>query len=321
MHPATMDNILAKLSHQQSLIEKQKNAVAAAETVMATATQAADHVGQSSSSSQGNHDGAVQRLQKELEAAKALIARQEQEMIQNRNITHTLDQAMGPPSEVDYNMRGDVTEQTIASLQSTLNASTRAIAPRQDGWQVQDDSRSDISDTVSNGFYQNRASAWGAGNGARAGLSNQISPIESQFSDPASVSSGRGYGRQGMPTNPAQRVFSLPPPSGYSSDSSYSEPYLAAYNAQYGQGQAGRRNFPQSNRVGSMYAPRNNGWDQYGSVNTGHPAGQSVGSYQMGVYPNNLAYQPQPIGTPLSATAPEFQASPSNSSGWSGPVS
>src|SRR5947207_1802843 len=77
------------------------------------------------------------RLKQELVAANSRIALQEQELAQTRVIKHTLDQAMGPPSEVDFGGR-EITEQTISNLQSAFNASTRPFNQRQEPWPAQD---------------------------------------------------------------------------------------------------------------------------------------------------------------------------------------
>ncbi|KAB8267519.1 armadillo-type protein [Aspergillus minisclerotigenes] len=101
----------------------------------------------------------VLRLKQELLAANSRIALQEQELAQTRVIKHTLDQALGPPSEVDFNAR-EVTEQTISDLQDVFNASNPTFSQLQDGWSGPDDSQSDISDALSTGAYSRSRGFW-----------------------------------------------------------------------------------------------------------------------------------------------------------------
>lgn len=122
--------ILAKLSEQQTLLDKQKHLLVNtnanpsrplqmetfAASGMSPLTPAAATEATTSDSAE------LLRLKQELLAANSRIAVQEQELAQTRVMNHTLDQALGSPSEVDFNGR-DVSEQTISNLQDAFNGS------------------------------------------------------------------------------------------------------------------------------------------------------------------------------------------------------
>src|ERR1700733_8983106 len=72
----------------------------------------------------------ILRVKQELAAAKSTISRQEQELAETRKLRHTMDQAMGPPSEADFGISPDITEQTISHLQNAFNASVGPFTSR-----------------------------------------------------------------------------------------------------------------------------------------------------------------------------------------------
>ena len=69
----------------------------------------------------------LRRLKEELQRANCRISRMDQELVQTRITKHTLDQALGPASDADFAVKGDAGEQSISSLQSAFNASTRPV--------------------------------------------------------------------------------------------------------------------------------------------------------------------------------------------------
>ncbi|RMZ80312.1 hypothetical protein DV738_g2889, partial [Chaetothyriales sp. CBS 135597] len=87
----------------------------------------------------------IRRIKKELEAAKSVISRQEQELAETRNLKHTMDQAIGSSSELDFGAHGDISEQTIGHLQSAFNASARPFTSRSGAWRSGEDSLSEFS--------------------------------------------------------------------------------------------------------------------------------------------------------------------------------
>jgi hypothetical protein len=87
--------------------------------------------------------GEMMRVKQELEAAKSVISRQEQELAETRTLQHTLDSAMGPPSEMDFGGPGEISEATINHLQSAFNASARPFTSQIDTWPGQEHTRQD----------------------------------------------------------------------------------------------------------------------------------------------------------------------------------
>lgn len=231
----------------------------------------------------------VLRLQQELIAANSRIAIQEQELAQTRVIKQTLDQAMGPPSEIDYGGR-EITEQTLSTIQHAFNTSARPFTTqRQDFWMGQDDSQSDISEPVSASGYNQTRGIWNNANVAAAGYrdysaagaTNFVHNWGNQLSRQASLMSN-------------QRIT-----SGLASP-----PFEQAQHFPHGL----RRSVTQVNRGASCFPPQTSPWGTFvpGAPSNALPRGgnQQVG-VQAGVF-NVNPYQPRPIGTPLSPTAAEF---------------
>ncbi len=88
----------------------------------------------------------ILRMKQELEAAKSVISRQEQELAESRTLKHTMDQAMGPASEIDFGGLNEISESTIGHLQSAFNATARPFTTHTGAWRSQDDNRSDQSE-------------------------------------------------------------------------------------------------------------------------------------------------------------------------------
>ena len=260
----------------------------------------------------------ILRVKQELAAAKSVITRQEQELSETRNLKHTMDQAIGPPSEVDFGNRTDITEQTISHLQSAFNASARPFTSRNNSsWHPQEDSRSDNSDALSAGSYNRARGIWnhttqpmftGALNAAAG------PPL---FNDPRS---GQGsswtapYGNQDLlgqgNFRGGQRVFSGPSPQNYGFDSRFTDD-LSGYNQSNGV----KRSMSQYNRTGPGYLNRSTPFGSYpaglAALNTAPVAPLSLAS--------PLGYQPRPIGSSLSPTGSDFTTGslPAMSSPWS----
>lgn len=340
------DNILSKLSEQQALLERQQQQLLSNNTTRADdghssdtsapLTPAAETLPASSSIDNnppnGNKMGVVEmlRLKQELLAANSRIALQEQELAQTRVIKHTLDQAMGPPSEAEFGGR-DVTEQTISSLQNAFNASTRPFNQRQDNWTPPDDARSDVSDALSAGAYNRARGIWN-NNSQPATFGINGNAGEKNYRDPPAgpPEQGRNWNSRpmshGFPNQSgfphSQRVLSGPSHPVYAvNDGRY-----AGDHAPYMQGNAPRRSFTQVNRGGSCFPPQNSPWGTFSAEPAVVPPRTSgtphIGSYQqVGGFPAAAPYHPRPIGTPLSPTAAEFTSANSSVSSWGSPVS
>lgn len=99
----------------------------------------------------------ILRVKQELEAAKSVISRQEQELAETRTLKHTMDQAMGPPSEIgDFVPPKDLNENTIGHLQSAFNAAARPFTSPNDGWMAQDNLQVDPTDLAGGNFGRSR---------------------------------------------------------------------------------------------------------------------------------------------------------------------
>ncbi|KAL2863458.1 Pumilio-family RNA binding repeat-containing protein [Aspergillus lucknowensis] len=336
--------ILSKLSEKQLLLDKQNGFVGSNEVDSATLEDldkscSLPHRTDSNKPSSpkdavsldtfGTEASEVLRLKQELDAANSRIALQEQELAQTRVIKHTLDQALGPPSEADYGGR-DISEQTISNLQSAFNASAPAPHLLQDGWNTQEDSQSDISDALSAGAY-NRARGFWAPPGQHIygmGLNQDKAYGDTNLPLPAtsfSQDSGRFWGPS--TTNPsisgnsavqAHRVLSGPSTAPCSFD-----PHFSGDQGRYMQssGFGARHPTAQSNRFGPCFPGANSPWGAFApsssdSQGSRSPPSKPNSTYQqVGLYPLP-SYHQRTIARPLSPTATEFTSPTANSIPW-----
>ena len=263
------------------------------------------------------------RVKQELAAAKSVINRQEQELAETRNFKHTMEQAMGPPSEAEFGNHQRMTDSTIGHLQSAFNATARPFTARTNAFFPQEDARSDNSDGLSPGSYDrarpmpvfnNTSNHLNYGNTFGPSLPGTAGFGDPRFGQPATPNWGAGYGNQallGQPSmTPAQRLFSGPAVPTYGLDNR-----LTSDANQFGQGSGYRRTTSQYSRPGSVFGNRNS---TYGNMTA--PMG-SVPPPQIGPvgYNGAVGYQPRPIGAGLSPTASEFNLASMNSAapGWS----
>ncbi|PLB33791.1 Pumilio-family RNA binding repeat-containing protein [Aspergillus candidus] len=271
----------------------------------------------------------VLRLKQELIAANSKIALQEQELAQTRVIKHTLDQALGSPSEAEFSER-EISEQTISNLQNAFNASMPAFNHLQDRWNAQDDSQSDISDALSSGAYGKARGFWvtptqGAlGMNANAGTADKSYgetlpwPINPFGQEVGGVWGGATSNTDGIGHPLAtHRVFSGPSPGTCNADTRFSgEPARYLQSPNFGP----RRSFTQTNRGASCFPAQNSPW---GTFSTGSPGGNIPRSptnrqstyQQVGYFPTPSCSQ-RHIDTPLSPTATEFTSSSTTVVPW-----
>ncbi|RAK94588.1 pumilio-family RNA binding repeat protein [Aspergillus costaricaensis CBS 115574] len=274
----------------------------------------------------------VLRLKQELLVANSKIALQEQELAQTRVIKHTLDQALGPPSETDFN--GDITEQTISNLQSALNSSNPAYSQFQDGWNAQDDSQSDMSDALSAGAYNRSRGYWNTPTQQVCSTALSAPIIERSYGEPISLpsatslggDSNRFWGNSGTNTSVpghdalrSNRVFSGPSSGGYTLDTKLPEEQVRFLE---GPGLGPRRSITQASRNGPYFQPQSSAWSAFTPGSSGphgprSPVNRSNNTYQhVGLFPIPQYHQ-RPVGTPLSPTATEFTASNPSATQWS----
>lgn len=243
----------------------------------------------------------ILRVKQELAAAKSVITRQEQELAESRNLKHTIDQAMGPPSEADFGNRADMSEDTIHHLQGAFNATARPVTARADVWHPHDDSRSEQSDVLSAGSFNRGRGIWNdPSQPTYGGNLAQSLPQQSNFMDHRNVQ-GAWPSTSGVPPTQAavpatQRVFSGPPVSTYAFEGRYADE-----GSQFNPGGM-RRTTTQYTRPSTGF---NNRAPTFGGFGTGLPPLTTAPMSPMG-FGGPFGYQPRPIGTPLSPTASEF---------------
>ncbi|KAJ5698263.1 hypothetical protein N7462_000268 [Penicillium macrosclerotiorum] len=266
------------------------------------------------------------RLKEELLAANSKIALQEQELAQTRVIKHTLDQALGPPSEADFGGR-EITEQTISHLQSAFNASNPAFGHFQDTWNAQEDSQSDISDAMSAGAYNRTRGLWNQQNQTPVGINVNDPPFNKPpgealqdshltgqdpcrfwngstvypaFAGPGSFQPQRVL--SGL-SNPGYGVYSRPP----SEHSRFVQAPLPGPRRSFSQGLRGGTLFPNPNPTWGAYTPiLPNDSANKSPKSPGSPTSRPSSGFQsIGIYPVP-SYQTRAVTTALSPTASEF---------------
>ena len=342
-----MDQILAQLSEKQTILHRQKEALqsldnehiahrdydssSSGSVQLTPATDSFDVTPRS----EENEDDTIQpdaaelaRLKQELNAAKDKIARQEQELSQTRVIKHTFDQAMGPPSEIEFHHHGEVTEQTITHLQSAFNASTRPFTERQDGWTMQDDAQSEVSETLSAGAYNRSHGIWA--NPARPGFGLDLGgPVDQQYN-----LTTHHWGQDAARPWPNRPQVQVPPtlmvPRYQPQHGSYTGPPTPVYGSdgrlmsdfsQFQPNSGLHRSNTQTNRMGPLYSARNASLGSYTSNVGSTDWMNSNNAYSpVNAFQSPMAYHPRPIGTPLSPTAAEFTASHGVPNPWNAAV-
>lgn len=341
--------MLLKLSGQQSLLEKQKNNLASNSAVPSTLMEVDESSGASPPASAadslpgsvpadaarydvgGTETSELHRLKQELLAANSKIALQEQELAQTRVIKHTLDQALGPPSEADFGGR-EISEQTISHLQNAFNASSRNLNQFHDAWNGQEDSQSDISDALSAGAYNRARGFWVPPAQQMFGVGMNAPTAEKGYGESMSLPSSSIAGQESSKfwNNAATNSFpshgSFQPHrvlSGPSSGTCGFDARFSGEQARYLQapGLAPRRAVTQVNRGASYFPAQSSPWGAFSAGPPGNPIPRSpvnrpCSTYQqVGLYPVP-PYQPRAVGTPLSPTATEFTSSSTNLMPW-----
>lgn len=265
----------------------------------------------------------ILRVKQELAAAKSMISRQEQELAETRKLKHTIDQAMGPPSETDFTQRTDISEQTISHLQSAFNASARPFTSRTDSWHPQDDARSDESDALSAGGYNRGRGIWN--NPVQSHFTAGVSPAGQPplFSDPRAGLSPEWTTGYGNPTygNPTfgnhnslaanQRMLPGSSTPAYGFDGRYGTEQIPVPGQNIGL----RRTLSQFNRAAPNFGSRPNA---YGNYSNPLPNLNPASIAPIGI-PAAMGYQQGPIGSPLSPTMSSFTSGslPTLGSPWS----
>ncbi|RMJ22107.1 hypothetical protein PHISP_07020 [Aspergillus sp. HF37] len=342
--PSVNQEILTKLSEQQLLLEKQKSLLSGNSAALGAHPETGE-VSSASSRTSGTDslpapvpsDDAqniemieLHRLRQELFDANSKIAFQEDELAQTRVMKHTLDQALGPPSESDFGGR-EVTEQTISQLQNAFNASNRPFSQPHDAWSDQDDSPPDICDPISAGAYNRARGFWVPPTQPALGMNANTPVADKGYGEAWSLpSSYAGQGSSKLWGNAGANPF--PNSTSFQANRALSGSSFGTcgYDSRFpgdqaqclqGPGLGPRRPVTQANRGGSCFPAQNSPWSAFGTAPSGNPIPRSPGSrpcsayQQVGLY-TAPPYHPRPIGSPLSPTATEFTSSGSNGLPW-----
>ncbi|RDW88099.1 pumilio-family RNA binding repeat protein-like protein [Coleophoma cylindrospora] len=333
-----MDKLLAKLSEQQAILQKQQNALKedngaydrtlqyvstasssvpitpATDTFIGSTAPTTTSGSNDGDSTQGPSADEVLRLKLELEAAKGKIAQMDQELAQNRITKHTIDQVIGTASEADFallNQPMEFGDNRVNNNQQGFGGSRPQLG-RDNSWAAQDDARSDASDALSAGGFNRARAIWARDgkqpfNGMPAlGAQGTAFPTEEPLPGPWV---GRGY-----PQAFDEPLMPFPGPSltGFRGSDRPMDPDMLMGPPGGRRSAAGR--FNSRNGGAFHYAGSNSSYDgftpsmtPYGSVSGMSNAG-AMGVHMASGVPGSTYqnYQPSPIGTPLSPHAPEF---------------
>jgi hypothetical protein len=318
--------ILAKLSPQAILPGSETDRISVSSQVISVtkSVPASDLMEITQPYTQGDKVGELFRLKQELLAANSKIALQEQELAQSRVMRHTMDQALGPPSEADFGSR-EITEQTISHLQNAFKTSNSAFGQFQDAWGGNDESRSESSDLISAGAYNRSRGLWVH---HEPSMDREYGESLSTASSSASQDPNRYWAVSGVyqpfagpQSLQPQKVLSGPSPSpcGF-----YPRPTTEQMRYTPGPSHGGRRSITQNNRGGSLIPIQSNPWNEFGSGTFNEqtikpppsPTKRPPSAFQQAGLYTVPSYMPRPIGSPLSPTATEFMGSGTNESSW-----
>lgn len=277
------------------------------------------------------------QLKQQLSAANSQIARMDRELSHSRIAENTAEQVLAGPSEVNFPITDNISEQTISNLQGALNASTRTDG-RRTSWMMHDDAVSDASDPTSLGGYNASQSIWGQQ--GRASGAHNMAPNDHHLQqssnqwvqEPARFYNGRAATPSVNSGNSQHRAFSGPsipavPDNRYVPSFGHAPQTHVVRRANtqitrtinpVGFGPASQPSFamgPPMQPVRPFHSQQNGGWNITGRLSPQIPPYQNPSPYH-----GQVAYQPQPIGTPLSPMAAEFNINPAPITPWNAQV-
>ncbi|ESZ92771.1 putative Meiotic coiled-coil protein 2 [Sclerotinia borealis F-4128] len=331
--PNPVDKLLAKLSEQQAVLNRQHEALRNSDDYGSGISRTIDYNSAPTSvpitpatetfdsgtattapttrpHSRGDGDNQpsaeeVLRLKIELEAAKGRIARMDQELAQNRITKHTIDQAIGSVSEADFPL-GNVLDNAAGIPPNHF----RPQVARESSWATQEDAHSDHSDALSASGYNRTRAIWGNN---KPNFPNAPPMPSFQPSDPHTTGQWMGRGGCSQPFVESNTSFGGPPPNSFRGERYEHDMNMPGGGVRRNNGSRfNNRNLgsiPYSSSSSSFdgFTPSSSSYGSMGGVPTPLGSqmnmGMNVGS---GMY---SGYQPQPIGTPLSPHAPEFTSS------------
>ncbi|KAL9045002.1 MAG: hypothetical protein Q9214_001902 [Letrouitia sp. 1 TL-2023] len=348
VNPSSMDALLAKLSEQQASLAQQSesrsnegldkekrttqpsptNSVAYAPTTGTFGNESASNAAKENTT---NIDASeMLRLRQELVATKDELARQKQELDQTRVITNTFEYAVDSSPE---GLKREVGTTTNSGYASNQPPTLQNIIPSHGSL---DDERLPVNSGVTpTGLYAPAPSNVWAGN-------RPVLPINTpppgnqqfqQFQHPVA-----NWGQPGArpwtqgPTGSAVAQIMMPGQqpsieqqrslSGPVSPGAIGDGRIITDLHRFQGGFNARRANLQNQHQGQIIRQnRNNSWQAYGpsvgGLETLNISTNPNASYQqLGMYQTPMAYQPRPIGTPLSPTAAEFQTTHRMATPW-----
>ena len=285
----------------------------------------------SNDSLKGSDDEEIARLRKELNDANSKLAKMDQELAQTRITKHTLEQAMGAPSDFNAPGNGHVREPFESGLHGPLTASAGSKLARTENWMAQqDDARSDVTDPLGAAGIPLNNQLWN-----KPGLGTNLpKPVDQQFPlfldqqqtapAPARPWNDRNIAQdsslpQFVPALHAQRSMNFRTDKFGGNNFNVSEPPV------FGGGQTLRKPNPDSSRLGSGFgsatiaggwgpAPTHVNWN--GKIDSN----PFTTDPSQSAYPHVPSFLPRPIGTRLSPTASEFNAGNMTSTPWNAGV-
>ncbi|KAL9078477.1 MAG: hypothetical protein Q9157_002598 [Trypethelium eluteriae] len=325
--------ILAGLSEQQELLKKQQQELKASDSgispislqysdaspagsvgitpdteMLATTPKTED----GSNDSAKDSDDEIRRLREELTAANSRIAKMDEELTQTRITKHTLDQAMGSRTYDPFQ----------PDLNGPLTASSRSNLVRTETWMAQqDDARSDITDPLGAAGIPLNNHLWG-----KPGLGiSQPKPADQSFplfldQQHAAPGPNRAWNDRNIapevnqppfiPTLHCQRSMN------FRSDK-FGGNFVVTEPGSFGGNQSLRRQNQASGRPASNFGSASNGaWasaptqmNWSGKMDPNPPITPYNAESIQSTYGPVPSYLPRPIGTRLSPTASEFNAS------------
>ena len=317
----SMDGLIARLSEQQALLDKQKSALVSTDqpitsrgdqsdstTGSTLMTPATDAFSISPATETSEEDKTIQqptgeldRLKQELEDAKNRLAYQEKELTQTRAMHSTFDHLK--PGSGAAIQKAETNDLAIANIHEALqgNRATGLCQPP-------DDARSDVSEFSHAGSVVRGQNPW---------MNVNSTGVNAASVNPLNVwNQGNGRHWLNRPMAPNLPPLMVPqlqpaPMRAYSGASSPTSSSGGRFMNEFGSmaNSQGNRRFTNNGRTGqSLFSNRSQGWDGgFGGNGEVSPIMGMNPQYQpMGMFQAPVGYQPRPIGTPLSPTAAEF---------------
>ncbi|KAI2620161.1 ARM repeat-containing protein [Hypomontagnella submonticulosa] len=325
--PNLMDHLLEKLSHQQSVLHRQGDALKTSEgnsmyppplehaptSNSVPITPATETFGSTAPTtrpaSAALNDGSpnneeVLRLKLELAQAQTKITRLDHELAQTRQTQPGLEPTPSEsPKDVEFPSGFQpAPNMSRVSGPTTLKVSSQQAIGREGGpsWPTFDDARSDVSDALSATGFNRARNIWGPKGGHGSFQSGFPGPEPTQNGQWGGRGANQGYMDQSM-------AFEPPSHGNYHGDRltpDYDLTIRPTNNRRNNRvdGRVGMPGFGAQSGYGGGY---NYGGGQYGPDH-GMP-GPPQPPAGPGIYSN---YQPSPVGTPLSPLASEFTSTP-----------